>query len=92
MTIQVVDDSILMLVLNLLSLGSVELHTAQGQPIKGTPVLVPDPKMVIRNNMGRLKITLLSKQCASLLRIIFENHALTYQIQSLIVGSIQVRY
>ena len=49
MIIQVVSDSILILVLNLLSLGSFEVQTGQLQPIHGTPVLVPDPKMVIRN-------------------------------------------
>lgn len=49
MMIQVVSEAILMLVLNLLSLGSFEVHTGQTHPIKGTPVLVPDPRMVIFN-------------------------------------------
>ena len=56
MMIQVVSDSILILVLNLLSLGSAELHTGHSHPIRGTPVLVPDPRMVIRNKMDRVKI------------------------------------
>jgi len=47
--IQVVSDSILMLVLNRLSLGSTEVHTGQRHPIRGTPVLVPDPRIVILN-------------------------------------------
>jgi hypothetical protein len=49
MIIQVVSDSILILVLNRLSLGSSEVHTGHTHPIRGTPVLVPDPRMVIRN-------------------------------------------
>ena len=36
----------LMLVLNLASLGLTEVHTSHGQPINGTPVLVPVPKKV----------------------------------------------
>ncbi len=32
---------------NRLSFGSVDLQTAQSQPITGTPWLVPEPKMVI---------------------------------------------
>jgi hypothetical protein len=56
MMIQVVSDSILMLVLNLLSLGSSEIHTGHAHPIRGTPVLVPDPRMVILNKMSRVKI------------------------------------
>ena len=56
MTIQVVSDSILMLVLNLLSLGSSEVHTGHMHPIKGTPVLVPDPKIVILNKTCKVKI------------------------------------
>ena len=43
-TTVVVAELILMLVLNLLFLGSLEVHTSQSHPIKGTPVLVPDPK------------------------------------------------
>jgi hypothetical protein len=43
-----------MLVLNLLSLGSLETHTSQLHPINGTPVLVPDPKMVIFSNFEAL--------------------------------------
>ena len=92
MMIQVVSDSILILVLNLLSLGSAELHTGHTHPIRGTPVLVPDPRMVIRNKIGGLKIMLQSMQYASLPHIAFENHALTCQIQSLVAESIQVRY
>jgi hypothetical protein len=39
-----------------LSLGSSEIQTGHTHPIRGTPVLVPDPRMVIRNKMGRVKI------------------------------------
>ena len=56
MMIQVVSDSILILVLNRLSLGSSEVHTGHTHPMRGTPVLVPDPRMVIRNKMGSVKI------------------------------------
>ncbi len=63
MIIQVVSDSILMLVLSLLSLGSFEVHTGQAHPMRGTPVLVPDPKMVMLNKMDWL-IMLQSVQCA----------------------------
>ena len=87
-----VSDSILILVLNRLSLGSAELHTEHTHPIRGTPVLVPDPRMVIRNKIGGLKIMLQTMQYASLPHIAFENHASTCQIQSLVTGSIQVRY
>ena len=90
--IQVVSDSILILVLKRLSLGSSEIQTGHVQPIRGTPVLVPDPRMVIRNKLVGLKIMLQSMQCALLPRIAFENHALIYQIQSLVVESIQVKY
>ena len=90
--IQVVSDSILILVLNRLSLGSAELHTAHTHPIRGTPVLVPDPRMVILNKIVGLNFMLQSMQYASLPHIIFENHASTYQIQLLVAESIQVRY
>jgi hypothetical protein len=30
-------------------LGSSEVHTGQTHPIRGTPVLVPDPRIVILN-------------------------------------------
>ena len=81
MIIQVVSDSILILVLNLLSLGSFEIHTGHAQPMRGTPVLVPDPRMVILNKIGRLKFMLQSMQYASLPHIIFESQASTYQTQ-----------
>ena len=90
--IQVVSDSILILVLNLLSLGSAELHTGHTHPIRGTPVLVPDPRMVIRNKVVGLKFMLQTMQCASLPHIIFENHASIYQSRLLVGESIQVRY
>ena len=41
-----------MLVLNLLFLGALEVQTTQSQPIKGTPVLVPEPKMVMSNKVS----------------------------------------
>lgn len=50
MTTEVVDVSIFKLVRNLLSLASLEVQTEQLHPIKGTPVLVPEPKMVKFNN------------------------------------------
>ena len=56
MMIEVVSDSTLILVLNRLSLGSSEVHTGQMHPIRGTPVLVPDPRMVIRNKTVGLNI------------------------------------
>jgi hypothetical protein len=49
-TTEVVAVSIFKLVRNLLSNGSLEAQTAQLHPIKGTPVLVPEPKMVKCNN------------------------------------------
>ena len=54
MTTVVVAELILMLVLNLLFLGLVEVHTSQSHPIKGTPVLVPDPKIVISSKLNTL--------------------------------------
>jgi hypothetical protein len=33
-------------------MGSDDLHTSQSQPIKGTPVLVPDPRMVKCNKIN----------------------------------------
>jgi len=56
MMIQVVSDSTLILVLNRLSLGSSEVHTGQMHPMRGTPVLVPDPRMVILNKTCWIKI------------------------------------
>jgi hypothetical protein len=53
-TTVVVAELILMLVLNLLFLGSLEVHTSQLHPIKGTPVLVPDPKIVISSKLNNL--------------------------------------
>ena len=54
MTTVVVGDTILILVLNLLSLGLMDVHTSQLHPIKGTPELVPDPKIVISNKVNNL--------------------------------------
>ena len=45
--IVVVGDSTMILGLNLLSLGSVEVQTSQSHAIMGTPVLVPVPRNVI---------------------------------------------
>jgi hypothetical protein len=56
MIIQVVSDSTLILVLKRLSLGSSEVHTGHVHPIRGTPVLVPDPRIVIRNKTVELNI------------------------------------
>lgn len=92
MMIQVVSDSILILVLNRLSFGSSEVHTGHVHPMRGTPVLVPDPRMVIRNKTVGLNFMLLSMKGASLPHIIFENQASTYQNRWLAVGSIQVKY
>ena len=92
MMMQVVSDSILMLVLNRLSLGSSEVHTGQMHPMRGTPVLVPDPRMVMRNKTCWLKFMLLSMKYASLPHIIFENQASIYQSRLLVGESIQARY
>jgi hypothetical protein len=54
MTTVVVAELILILVLSLLFLGLVEVHTSQSHPIKGTPVLVPDPKIVISSKLNNL--------------------------------------
>ena len=55
MMMQVVSDSILMLVLNRLSLGSSEVQTGHMHPMRGTPVLVPDPRIVILNKTCKIK-------------------------------------
>ena len=55
MTTVVVEELILILVLNLLLMGLADLHTSQSQPIKGTPVLVPEPRMVKCNKINIFK-------------------------------------
>ena len=47
----VFNDFIKTLLLNLLSLESVEVQTSQSQQIMGTPVLVPVPKKVKLNGV-----------------------------------------
>ena len=91
-TTVVVGELILILVLKRLSLGLSEVQTGQGQPIRGTPVLVPDPKMVISNKIKKFKQQLLSKKVFEPLRITFEKTELIYQIQYPTEGLIPIRY
>lgn len=78
-TTVVVAELILILVLNLLSFGLLEVHTGHSQPIRGTPVLVPDPKMVISNKIKKFKQQLLSKKVFEPLHITFGKTVLIYQ-------------
>lgn len=55
MTTVVVGELILILVLKRLSLGLSEVQTGHLQPIRGTPVLVPDPKIVMSNKVYNFK-------------------------------------
>ena len=52
-----------MLLRSRLSLLSVDAHTAQGQAIIGTPVLVPVPKKVIFNGGLLISFTHLMGHC-----------------------------
>lgn len=87
-----VGELILILVLKRWSLGLFEVQTGQVQPIRGTPVLVPDPKMVMSNKLLYFKQLLLSKIAFEPLRITFEKTELIYQIQYPTEGLIQVMY
>lgn len=92
MTTVVVGELILILVLKRWSLGLFEVQTRQVQPIRGTPVLVPDPKMVMSNKLLYFKQLLLSKIAFEPLRITFEKTELIYQIQYPTEGLILIRY
>ena len=91
-TTVVVGELILILVLKRWSLGLFEVQTGQVQPIRGTPVLVPDPKMVMSNKLLYFKQLLLSKIVFEPLRITFEKTELIYQIQYPTEGLIPIRY
>ena len=91
-TTVVVGELILILVLKRWSLGLFEVQTGQVQPIRGTPVLVPDPKMVMSNKLLYFKQLLLSKIAFEPLRITFEKTELIYQIQYPTEGLIPIRY
>ena len=92
MTTVVVGELILILVLKRWSLGLFEVQTRQVQPIRGTPVLVPDPKMVMSNKLLYFKQLLLSKIAFEPLRITFEKTELIYQIQYPTEELIPIRY